>query len=344
MILAALAWQAAYFTLPYVSLAPGSAGSITSLLKVPADRSHPPRGEFLITTVSLKQTTVYDAIQGWLDPDIDVLPEEALFGNVDPDQYSQIAREDMNTSKQSAVVVALRRLGYTIPERGKGALIRTLAGPEVPVAGVLQAGDTVVAIDGKPTTLAQDAVAVLQTRKAGDSLGLSVVSAAGGEPRIETVTLGSRTADSCVRGVVAGATGCLGVELGTRGQEFDLPFEVSIDTQGIGGPSAGLAFALALLDQLTPGELTGGKKVAVTGTIDIDGMVGDVGGVRQKTAAVRASGADVFLVPPGEFAFAKARAGKKLQVIAVRNLDEALAALGSIGGDLAALDNSGETT
>ena len=103
--------------------------------------------------------------------------------------------------------------------------------------------------------------------------------------------------------------GCLGVMLGTKSHRYDMPINVKLDTRGIGGPSAGLAFVLGIMDQLGPGELTGGRKVAVTGTIDPDGKVGDVGGVVQKTAAVRAAGADVFLVPPGEYEQAKAHAG-----------------------------------
>jgi len=338
VLLALLGWQASIVTLPYLALAPGTAGSIASLLKVPADRNNPPRGEILITTVSLRRTTVFYAVAGWLDPDIDVLPEELVIGDVDPAEYSQLAQEDMQDSKQAAAVLALRRLGHEVRETGTGTLVTNVSATDVPVSGILQPGDTISAIEGQATPLRQDTVRILQSKRPGEAIRLDVLSAAGATAT-KTVTLGSRLGEGCARNVVAGAGACLGIELATRGQKFDFPFDVEIDSQGIGGPSAGLAFTLALLDQLTPGELTGGKKVAVTGTIDFDGIVGDVGGVRQKTAAVRAAGADVFLVPPGEFAAAKARAGKKLTVISVANLDEALKALGRIGGDLAALSN-----
>src|SRR5207249_3909047 len=115
------------------------------------------------------------------------------------------------------------------------------------------------------------------------------------------------------------------------------PYTVSIDSGAVGGPSAGLAFTLELIDSLTPGELTGGRKVAVTGTIESDGTVGPVGGVMQKTAAVRSAGAKYFLVPPDEFDAAKAHAGHNLQVIKVETLEQALDALVSIGGDVTAL-------
>lgn len=336
VLLALVGWQVSMVRLPYLALAPGTAGSIASLLKVPDGRNHPPRGEILITTVSLRRATVFYALTGWLDPDIDVLPEADVIGDVDPEQYTKDAQVDMQSSKEAAAVLALRRLGHEVRETGTGTLVTNVSGPDVPVTGIIEPGDTISAIDGQPTPLRQDTIRILQTKRAGETIRVDVLSAAGATTT-KTVTLGSRLADGCAPNVVAGAGACLGIELQTRGRKFDFPFDVEIDSQGIGGPSAGLAFTLALLDQLTPGELTGGKKVAVTGTIDFDGIVGDVGGVRQKTAAVSASGADLFLVPPGEFKAATARAGKKLKVVSVANLDEALKALGQIGGDLAAL-------
>jgi PDZ domain-containing protein len=116
-----------------------------------------------------------------------------------------------------------------------------------------------------------------------------------------------------------------------------MPFDITVDSAGIGGPSAGLAFTLGVLDTVTPGELTGGHTVAVTGTIDIDGRVGPVGGVAQKTAAVRAAGIDVFLVPPQEYEDARAHAGRDVRIVRVATLEEALVALGRQGGDLSAL-------
>jgi PDZ domain-containing protein len=117
----------------------------------------------------------------------------------------------------------------------------------------------------------------------------------------------------------------------------DLPFELSIDTQSIGGPSAGLAFTLTLIDELTDGELTGGGDVAVTGTIQLDGSVGPIGGLRQKASAVSQAGVDVFIVPAAQgekdIAAAREAVGDGVEIMPVATLDEALAALASIGGD-----------
>lgn len=151
--------------------------------------------------------------------------------------------------------------------------------------------------------------------------------AAGGEDhpvRTETVELGARPDDP--------ALPLLGVQLGTRDQVVELPYPVSIDTGRVGGPSAGLAFTLAVLDVLTPGELTGGRRVAVTGTIDGLGNVGPIGGIEQKAAAVREEGADVFLVPASEADQARRRAGD-VEVVGVETLDDALRALDRLGGN-----------
>jgi PDZ domain-containing protein len=123
--------------------------------------------------------------------------------------------------------------------------------------------------------------------------------------------------------------------MGVQVQDVDpvFPFNVDIDTGRVVGPSAGLAFTLGLIDVLTPGELTGGRRIACTGTIERDATVGPVGGVAQKTAAVRNAGVTVFLVPSAEYDEAKAKAGDKVQVMRVDTLQQALDALVKLGGD-----------
>ncbi len=119
---------------------------------------------------------------------------------------------------------------------------------------------------------------------------------------------------------------------------FRFPFHVDIGTGAIGGPSAGLAFTIATLDALTKGDITGGKTVAVTGTIDVNGNVGEIGGLRQKTIAVIRAGADVFIVPKGEIADAqKAAVGSRLRVVGVETLDDALKVLADEGGNALSL-------
>ena len=123
----------------------------------------------------------------------------------------------------------------------------------------------------------------------------------------------------------------LGVSLADRAR-YTFPVDIEIDTGQVGGPSAGLAFTLAILDRMTPGSLMGDQRVAVTGTIELDGSVGEVGGVDHKTEAAIREGAKLFLVPPGELELARKTAGNRIRVKAVRTLDEALKALEGAGG------------
>ncbi len=313
-------------SLPYYALAPGSARQVNDLIRVPEDRDFPPEGRVLLSTVSLRQVNALEALLGWLDPDTDVLPEDQVLGTTPRNEFTQQNLQLMDDSKQVAVVVALRRLGYPVPEEGKGALIVHVE-EDSPADGRLAQGEVVTGVDGRQASLSQDVVAGIRSHRPGESVRLEVQDL-DGSSRVEEITLGRRPDND---------EGFLGVLLRTKEQKFDYPFDVTIDSGTIGGPSAGLAFALGVLDTLSMGELTGGKKVAVTGTIEIDGTVGDVGGVVQKTAAVRAAGADVFLVPPGEYDEARAHSGRSMEVVKVTNLNDAITALARLGGDISAL-------
>lgn len=317
---------AAQVSLPYYAFAPGDARQVNDLISVPKDRRFPATGQVLLSTVSLRRVNGLEAFVGWLDDDVDVVHEDAVLGTTPRSRFTQQNAEDMRNSKQTAAVVALRRLGYTVAETGKGVLIQEV-GTDAPASGHLAQGDVIVGIDGQPVTVAGEAIDWLQAHKPGDTARLDVKDAKGAS-RQEDIVLGTRP---------DGPGGYLGVVLRTKERKFDYPFDVVIDSGSIGGPSAGLAFTLGVIDTLTVGELTGGKKVAATGTIEINGEVGDVGAVSQKTAAVRAAGADVFLVPPGEYEEAKDHAGPRLEVVKVATLDEALAAMARLGGDVTAL-------
>lgn len=311
-------------TLPYYAIAPGDARRVDSLIKAPADRSFEATGTVEFVTVSLQRVKPLGAIQGWLDGDTDVVPEDRILGTTPPKRYREQNLQAMDDSKQSAIVAAFRALGLPVTEKGNGAeVVSVLEGG--PAVGLLHPGDTINAVGEAPVRLLGEAIAAVQARRPGDRVLLQVTDAQGAARTVEVV-LGADQGRPIV-----------GVTLRTKNRDFDLPFEVSIDSGQVGGPSAGLAFTLGLIDKLSAGELTGGRKVAATGTIDVDGQVGDVGGVPQKTAAVIASGASVFLVPANEFDQARARAGNRLEVVKVTTLMDAISALGRLGGDVAAL-------
>jgi PDZ domain-containing protein len=229
----------------------------------------------------------------------------------------------MDTSKQDAIRVALLELGYEVPVTIDGVVV---VGVQEGSAGegLVETGQTVVAIDGEPLDDIDDVSRIMGPKAPGDTVVLSVEPPERGDVTQVPVVLGASPDDP--------ARGLIGISLEPRNPAYAFPIDVDIDSGNVGGPSAGLAFTLAVLDVLTPGELTGGLDVAVTGTIDGAGNVGDVGGVRQKTAAAIDEGYDVFLVPSGEFQEARERAGDALEVIAVDTLRDALDALASLGG------------
>ncbi len=319
---------------PYVALVPGSAKDTEPLLAIDGADQFPSDGELLFTTVRVRQRpNLWEYLWLKADEDASVLPEEDILGDRTPEENREFNLTMMNDSKLIAVAVALEELGYDAVKTD-AVFVQQLI-PDAPAEGVLVNGDSILAIDGEPTTSVTELVDVLSTRGPGDEVELSVQHF--GEEEVELLSL--VLAENPERP----EAGFLGIQPFDRPRFLtDVGFSVEIDSGSVGGPSAGLAFTLAVLDQLTAGELTGGATVAVTGTISASGEVGAVGGVLQKTAAVRELGADAFLVPARlpepELEAIMARAGDDLQIIPVENLDEALVALEDLGGNTDAVE------
>lgn len=307
-----------------VTIGPGAARPVEQLVAVGDDgQAFESEGDILFTTVTLDdRITVWEAFVGWLDDDVDVFDKAEILGERDEEESRAFNQELMEDSKITAIRVALEQLGYDVAD-GTGALVAGLD-PAEAAAEVLVNGDTVVEADGEPLELGDDLVAAVRQREPGDVIELTVENDAG-EARQESIVLGERPD--------LPGEAYLGIGVGTRDLEMELPFEIDIDSGRVGGPSAGLAFTLAVLDVLTPGELTGGDVVATTGTINGLGEIGRVGGVAQKAAAVRDSGVTLFLVPQSEVAEAEEVAGDDLDVVGVENLDDALEALAARGGN-----------
>jgi PDZ domain-containing protein len=260
------------------------------------------------------------------------------FGEQTPDQQRQFSVEMMRSAKETAEYVALSHLGFPAEIVPGDIIVNNLTCLEVndegtqcldfaPSDDVLDPGDKLLSIDGVELHVISDLSNLLAGKQPGD-----VVSVEYERPGV-----GTRTGD--VELIAApdesGRTilGFTPFDTATA----DLPFEVDIDSGAIGGPSAGLAFTLTLIDELTPGELTGGNTVAVTGEIEIDGTVGAIGGLVSKTSAVKQRGAKIFIVPsaqgPENIAQARVVAGDDLTIIPVDDLDQALAALAEYGGN-----------
>lgn len=324
-LLAAVVLMAAVIPLPYVSILPGGTSPVSDLIAVRGAPSYPPEESVAYTTVSARQdVSLLQAIEGWLDDDIEVVPERELRGDRSAEENRRYNAELMSDSKMIATVVAMDRLGYDVI-RTTGVVVRDLLNGS-PAAGVLEIDDVIVAVDSEPVDVPDELTELLQEGGVGASHGLTVERPAGGGTWID-VRVSTIASDEATPRAVIGIGGQERFAMDPK-----LPFDVSIRIGEVGGPSAGLAFTLALLDVLTPGELTGDRRVAVTGTMALDGSVGPVGGGLQKAVAVRDAGYDAFLVPSDEFDVVRQEVGDDLDVIAVDTLEEALAALVAVGG------------
>jgi PDZ domain-containing protein len=324
---------ASTITVPYYAIRPGTARQTNDLVVIPPEKRIPAKGQVLFVTVGVQRLRALQYVLAKRDPDVDVVPAEAILGKSNPKEYSQRSTQAMVDSKETAAVVAMERLCLPVQEKGTGARIEQVAAGSPADKAGLKAEDTIVAVASTPVTTADEALKPLRALKPGSPFTLKVVGPEEAAPeRTINGTTGPNPTDA--------TRSYLGVSLRTRSQDFVLPFEVSVESGRVGGPSAGLAFTLALLDQLTPGELTGGQKVAATGTIELDSSVGLVGGVPQKAVAVRESGAKLFLVPRDELKEARAKIGSSVEVVPVDTLEDAIEALKTHGGDVSGIPTS----
>ena len=321
---------------PYYGIAPGDARPVQPRIDVEGAQVFSSEGEVLFVTVSVPRLTALGAVMGWLDPDVDVVEEDLILGDQSPQENRENNLRLMGYSKDFATYVALDKLGYDVQVTDGGVAIDSLCmataadgvtcAEEAPAAATLQVRDLITAIDGRPVNLPPDIGAALTGRQPGEQVTVKVQREGQADPIEVPVTLTSSEDGRTILGIIPNP-------LPPDTIKFEFPVTVLIDSGAVGGPSAGLAFTLALLDELTPGELTGGKKVAATGTITPSGAVGEIGGLPQKTVAVEREGAELFLVPLAELPEAQAKAeGTNLKVVGVETLDDALAALQEFGG------------
>ena len=229
-------------------------------------------------------------------------------------QRRQTSLNQMSRSQQIAVAVALEALGYVVGRDDEGAEVSTGL-PHPPAAGLRHVGDIVIGAAGTPVRRARQLQAALADVRPGEEVGLTIVR--DGEEM--KVTVGTMPSEQDPNRAVMGV-------LIEQAATFDFPLEIEIDAGDIGGPSAGLAFALGITDELGD-ELTCGRRITVTGELDLEGNVGPIGGVKQKAIGADQSGADIFVVPEGNAAEAREHAPEELEVIPVSTYAEAVDAL-----------------
>ena len=316
---------------PYYALSPGPVNDTSDFVTVdePVGAED---GDLFFLTVSLREINALEYLGAVLNEQVDLSPRE----NIRPAGVSQddLRRQNINlmeTSKTSATFVALTRLGYDVTFEGAGALVTSIVEGSA-ADGVIEPNDVIVAVDGEPVEFSSDAVELVSGHPPGDTLTL-VLERTDTDGEVEEltvdVTLGPfrfEREDGTVdedqdRGMV-------GVLLDNApGATVVFPVEVDIDAQNIGGPSAGLMFALEIMNQLTEEDITKGHRIAGTGTIDADGNVGSIGGIRQKVYGAIGVGAQYVLVPERNFDDAVDAAGDDIVVVNVATVDDALAFL-----------------
>lgn len=348
------AFVASRISLDYYVLSPGDAQSVGPLIKVPAKYAHPVHGRVLLTDVFVGPVSALQYLGDKLSSDDQLVPTDELTGGsgVPASELTPQGYLEMVQAKDAAKTAALRRLGYSVTEHDAGTVIEAV-GTGTPSYGVLKVAQVVTAVNGTPTPTVCAFVKALTAFAPGQDVRMSVAqnrfTDSGTFVRGKTATkilhLAPRPAglprESGCSGV-APSKGYLGIAVETQ-QNFTFPFPITIRTPDIGGPSAGLAMTLGLLNTLSGGHLTGGRVIAATGTIAPSGAVGDVGGVAQKTVAVERAGASVFFVPnaPDAVEAARSKATAGLHVYAVNTLAQALTDLGKLGGQIPSGVNPG---
>jgi PDZ domain-containing protein len=316
-------------------------GTPCARLVVPVHLAHPIRGSLYMVDVLVGPATPGQYILSKLgllhtvESGTQLIPAGAVLGTTPPSQLPCQDAQQMTSATSSATVVALRELGYQVKEENLGAqLVEVVPGTPAAAAG-LECNDVVIAVNSAAVHTADDFVAAIHAAHPGQTIQVTVHRAGTGG-KLRTVTLPvTLTGTPALGGQPAQPNKpFLGVASMTQ-TVFVYPFDVTIDVGSIGGPSAGLALTLGLLDVLSAGNLTGGHRIAATGTINLDGTVGDVGGVAQKAVAVRKAGAQVFFVPPDELKDALSQAGS-MKVMPVATLQQALNDLKALGGHIPA--------
>ncbi len=257
----------------------------------------------------------------WFNPTQAVLPIDAVFPvGQTTDERSEESAALMVDSQKEATAAALIELGYDVESR---LTVHSLTGDDSASAGILEEGDVIVGADGVPVTDTASLRAII-AEGAGAPVSIDIVR----DDVAQTVTVTPKEGES--NGETAWIIGV------TLMSDYEFPIDVTIQLNNVGGPSAGMMFALGIMDVLTPGELNGGENVAGTGTINAEGDVGPIGGIRQKMWGAVGDGAEWFLAPEANCDEVVGHVPDGLRVFSVATLDDALGALDALreGGDL----------
>ena len=339
LVLAAMVAVAFMVPMPYVVQSPGvtentlGTANGKSVIRISGHKIYAVSGHLELTTVQVTspeyQPRLPDVLAAWISQEQAVVPRDVIYP---PEQSVKDVQEQTETemldSQTAAVVAGLGEVGIdalavTITEVSDGA----------PAQGVLKSGDVITDVDGAGVASSEQAITAIRDVEPGSLVRLGIER--GGAPSVVSLTTRANPDDERISQIGASLT-----------EVYDPPFKVKIKLgQDIGGPSAGLMFSLAIYDLLTPGQLTGGRFIAGTGTIEVSGEVGAIGGIRQKIAGAYkdGEGASVFLVPADNCDEAGGSdLADDVMLVRVGTIDQAVVALESIdAGDTSSLTMCG---
>ena len=311
-------------TVPYYTLSPGPVYDTSDFVSVVDTDEIDADGELFFLTVALQEANVFQWVAARVSPKVDLAPRQ----NIRPEGVTreELRRENlarMEQSKNDAAFVALTELGYEPTYIGTGALvIDTVEGTGA--VGVLMPDDVIVAIDDNPIEFRDDVTGLVSDRSIGDSITVTVERFSEELEDVEivelTIILGPHVDDP--------ARPMVGIMVDNNEPVIEFPVEVDIDSRNVGGPSAGMMFTLEIMNQLSEQDLTKGFRIAGTGTIDQEGNVGAIGGIKQKVYGAIDAGATVVFIPADNYDDALLAAGDEITVVKVETIDDPLDYLG----------------
>ncbi|MGH8914701.1 MAG: YlbL family protein [Acidimicrobiia bacterium] len=295
--------------LPFLAFSSGPVSDAADAIVAGEVETYPPVGELLLLTVLSQDVNLFEAVIAGIDPTIDLIPKEAYRRPQESDEdYRKRVLEQMDDSQTRAITVALEYLGYQMVP--VDVLITDLLADK-PAADVLEIGDSVDAFNGTEIVSSTDLTNALDGFEPGDVVDVEVTR----EGSSETLEVELAPRDDGEEGAMIGIV---------VGELTEPPFPLSIQAGNVGGPSAGMMLSLAIIDTLSPGEMTKGHIVAGTGTIQYDGTVGAIGGIRQKVVGAEAAGAEYILVPEDNYEAALTADRQTIEIVPVATLQDAI--------------------
>lgn len=305
-----------YLSKNYTIIAPGITVDLKDVVTV-ENGLKKEKGSFFLTTVSSRALNLPLYIYSKINSNVEVDKKAKVIPpGWSIQEYTEYMQRWMEESQKIAEVVALQKAGYNTKIYGEGAQVVEVM-QESPAKGKLLPGDVIKKIDGKEIAIADEVVKTVSSRGIGETLTLEI------ERDSKPIKVAVKTMESKSEK----GKSVIGVYITTLNWKPILPLKIEITTENIGGPSAGSMFVMEILNQLSDTDLTGGRKIAGTGTISLDGQIGEIGGVKQKVIAAYRDGAEIFFAPEKNAEDAKKvveNQNLNIEVISVTHLDDML--------------------